>query len=135
MLSCRLLLRGRSVAYNPYYAIVMPPTRTDTKQCLTNTDWKWRLSSVKDSDGCNGGKRLARPSESRLLLLDNLALQRAQPRVDDRCLIEVAIVRFGRQLELIDGTFEVALPCVELALMLVLHQFLVERGVGARRDL
>src|SRR5438874_3545666 len=77
---------------------------------------------------------LAGSSESRFLLLGDFASQRAKPRVDDRRLIEVAIVRFRRELELIDGALEIALPRVVLTLVLVLHQLLVERGVSTRCD-
>src|SRR5437763_14135711 len=80
------------------------------------------------------GRALSGSSESRFLLLGDFAPQRAEPRVHDRQLIEVAVVRFRRELELNDGALEIALPRVILALVLVLHQLLVERGISARCD-
>lgn len=78
---------------------------------------------------------LARLRKAGALLLSKLLAERAQTRFDDGCLIEIAVARLGRQFELIDREAQVALPRVELALVLVLFQPLALRRVRARRDL
>src|SRR2546426_3735378 len=72
--------------------------------------------------------------ESRFLLFGDFVPQRAKPRIDDRQLVEIAVARLGRELELIDSAAKVALPGVELALMLVLQQLFVECCVRAGRN-
>ncbi len=66
------------------------------------------------------------------LLFRQFLAQRAQPGLDDGSLIEVAVARFRRELELAYCTFEIALPRVELALMTVLLLLLAEFRVRLR---
>ncbi len=68
------------------------------------------------------------------LLLGKLAAQRAQARLDDRRLVEVAVAGLRRQLELDHRAAQVALPGVVLALVPVLLLLLAQRPrTSARR--
>ena len=72
--------------------------------------------------------------ERLLRLVLELLLQVLQPRVDDRRIVEIGVLRLARELELHDRRLEIALPRVVLALVLVLLELLVLRRVLARRD-
>jgi len=74
----------------------------------------------------DGGATLRSPagvsSEAFLALLVVLALERAQPGLDDRALVEVRVAGLDRELELVDRELEVALPSVILPEVLMLLQ-------------
>src|SRR6185437_14343145 len=89
---------------------------------------KWREQALMRADG------EARAAERGFVLVCRFATQRAQPRVDDRRLIEVAVLLLRRDLELVDRALEVALPRVVLGLVAVRKHLLVLRGVGARGE-
>ena len=61
-----------------------------------------------------------------------LGAQLLQPRVDHRELVEVAVARGARELQLLDRRGQAALQDVDLGLRLVLQQPLAERGIGLR---
>src|SRR5690606_31972118 len=77
---------------------------------------------------------LALAREAFLLLLDDLAAQLAQPRLDDRRLVEVRVASLGGELELDDRALDVAAPGVELALVEMLLQALPRFRIGTGGD-
>ena len=91
--------------------------------CLLFWDCRWRRAGVSRC-----GRSL--PSAARR----NLAPKLAQPRLDDRALVEVGVAGLERELELHDRALQVASPGVVLALVVVLLQPLAEIGVRARGD-
>ena len=70
-----------------------------------------------------------------LFLIRQFLSDRAQPAFRDGDLVEVAVARLDRQLELHDRGLQVALPGIELRLMLMLQQLLAEGSVAARGEL
>jgi len=59
-------------------------------------------------------------------------LQIAQPRIDHRELVEVAVAGRARKLKLLDRRRQAALQDVDLRLRLVLQQALAKGGIGLR---
>jgi hypothetical protein len=77
--------------------------------------------------------RSAAPAADLALVLGGLLrAQLLQARVDHGELVEVAVARAARELQLLDRGWQASLQRVVLALRLVLQQALAERGVRAR---
>src|SRR5512140_2747575 len=81
------------------------------------------------------GRRTVSAVAGRLvaLLLGELLPQRAQPGLDHRGQVEVAVPRFQRKLELGDRGTQVAGPGVDFGLVPVLLQPVDELRIGLRR--